>query len=644
MGKDLFYKIVLGLVDPEFKAWAREIVDMVGYPDEAGGVHPEDVHEAIENPTIFMAEIERGESALQDAFIGYLSKVERESQQLGDAVARRFDLRSRSFVGRLNLFNDSAVSALKMHLHGKANRFRIYMPSDEDLARFYVPDIAEGAHLVRSYISALRDAALGKGLREFLDDVDEEFEQFELYKEKLDPEGPEPEAPDSEDLGSAGIRRRIWEMEWMFAGAFALLRMSKEGFRRQSGEIADGLEARLGEVPADSMHVASSHIKIMRACLAAGATDGRLRDVAVEAHIVLADLMFTSEYRERGNEPVTFESDFEDISSFAYGIIDGGIPEIAMAAVMRVTKDARMAGAALLDAAFRYRFRDSTSPFLQTIAPILKRTQMMDVSSSKGEEGGESASGMNQHTFSMRFPEILRRGVPIQLEFGGGWSPYSWELAHGRPRELFISIDSDEEPVKENFHYMGDLPENFMQLVGRAEDVAPFAASAPFAEGAMMVAPPSTHLNAMFLSALLAVKPGGFVNVYMDIGISNDLDWLADTGFDVVETRLASDDPTLPPSERFAKYEGVRHVRVTVGDLDGDGTDPSDGKGGGFRGVMRSQGGSDSSSGSDNSQGSPDGREIDALQALAGGGVAALQGVSVVSAGLATGMGVLKLV
>jgi hypothetical protein len=139
---------------------------------------------------------------------------------------------------------------------------------------------------------------------------------------------------------------------------------------------------------------------------------------------------------------------------------------------------------------------------------------------------------------------------------------------------------------------MADLPDNFVPLLGRAEDVAPFAAHGPFAESAVMIAPPASSLNSMTLAAILAVKPKGFINLYMDASIENDLSWIAKAGFDVLDEIIEAGDPLLPESESLKRYESVRHIRVSSGDLDPDGTDGlrwlvsrHEGEGGSFGGC-----------------------------------------------------------
>jgi hypothetical protein len=577
---DSFYQILFLLADPEVRQWAHEIVDMVGSQGGDEYADPEEVHEAIDNPMLFIGEIEEDDDRLHATFKHYLSLVELEKGKISEAISRRLLLRKQPFERPLKIFDEHSVGALKLSIDGKARRFHVSSPSDEDLG-FLFPDIARGASLVRGYIDALRDVAIGREMRDYLKDVDEELagvvENAEAY--------------DQQD-----VRRRIWEVQWMAAGAKALLELPEQVFLRQSQEIADGLEAYMRDVPADAMHVASSLIKLIRAGIEGDATDGRFRDVVVEAHIVLADFLFGDEHRVRGGEEILVQPRFEDISSYAFALIEIGEPERAIAEVRKITRDSMLAGAALLDASYRYRLRHSTSTLLRDLSPILKRTQLIRVSESPVEgaagEAKRVADDLGDLDFLKSFPRYLEGGTPIHLEFGGGWSPVSREMAWGRDDHRFISIDPNPEPVKNKFHYMGEFAENFVPLVGRAEDIAPFAALGSFAEGVYMISPPAASLNSMILSALLAVKPGRFVNIYLNAEQDSDYGWIAEAGFDKVEIVLDRDDPTLPESECFKRYSGVKHLRIRVTDLEVGGDDSPKGRGKGFNGIVREGDGS----------------------------------------------------
>jgi len=483
-----------------------------------------------------------------------------------------------------------------------------------------------GAILVRKHIEALRDAALSKGLRQYLDGIDEEFEGM------LD-------GVDESDV--LGTKRRIWEVEWMVGGALELLHMPKEGFRRQGGMIADGLEVALREVSADDMQKVSELVKTIRACLEADAIEGPPRDIAVEAHIVLSDILFSRERDEQEEDQSTNEASFREMTSAAYELIREGYPEVAVEAAGDMTENAPLAGAALLDAAFRHRLRDSSSSFLADIAPVLKRTRITAVAA----KGSGAMHEFGEHLMAKKFPKAISEGAPVHLEFGGGLESYGLERADDRVADRWISIDPDVEAMRIYLETADELPKNFVPVTGRAEESAPFAANEPFAEDAVMVAPSRNGLDAMILSALLAVKPGGFVNVYMDAEIKNDLKWLEKTGFLVRDERISPGDPTLPPSGRLEGYSEVRHVRVAVGGLKGDGTDPTRSGRGDFDGAMRAMDASgpaaESGGGPKKSLGAVDEvSELDSWRRKH----ASVGPVSVMSLGLATWMGVLKAV
>jgi hypothetical protein len=568
-------QIIRALGDTEVRRWAHELVDFVGQLGGDEYADPEEVHEAIDQPMLFVSEMREGDDRLYAAFMHYLSLIEGEGSDLSGAALRRLILQRQPFVGQLSLFDEHSVGALKLSIGGKARRFHVGSPSDEDLSHPF-QDIDKGASLVRGYIDALREVALRKGLRKHLENVDQELAGIV-------------DNPDAYDVVDA--RRRIWEIEWMAAGAVNLLQLPEQPFVRQVGEIIGGLDFYLKRGAADGEGEISSLIKDIRACLEGNAIDGRVRDMAVEAQMVLSKLLFDDESRIRGGKQVVVQPSFEDISKFALAFIEMGHPLEAITLVRRITRDSALAGAALIDASYRYRLRHSSSPLLDRLSSILEGKQLIRVvPDSEGDPAQKSISAkddLGDADFLEAFPALLEEGKPIHLEFGGGWSPISWELADDFFDDLHISIDPNPEPVIKNFLYEGEFPKNFVPLVGRAEDVAPFAALGSFAEKVVMVSPPAASFNSMILSALLAVKPGGIVTVYLNAEQDSDYGWIPHAGFDMVETLLKPDDPTLPESDCLRKYSRVRHLRIKATDLEVDGDAPPKGSRKGFRGIAR---------------------------------------------------------
>lgn len=552
------YQIVSFLGDDEARRWAGEMLDLVGQQGEDEFADVEEVQEAIDEPSLFIEESRSGDDRLYAAFMHFLSLVKKEGLRNPDPVSRRFLLRRQPFVQQLGIFDDGRVGALKLSIEGKARRFRVKSPSDEILERYIISDIDKRTSQVRGYVDVLRDAALDKKLRGDLDDLDRELKDL---------------GSGSWKNGPMSARRRIWEIEWMAGSAVALLHIPDQVFARKAGEIADGLESWFGDVPENRIDKARSLVKDIRACIEGDAVEGRLRDIAVEAHMFLAHLCFSEEHRKRAL--IEVEPRFEKISEFVFDCIRVGAPETAVVAVSRITGDKALAGAALLDASYRYRLRNSSSSLLKVVAPVLKRARI-GISSDEDVSGAE-APVANQLPDELRglelvqaLPVLLGRATPIEMEFGGGWSPHVLEIARERIDRLMVSVDPDPEPIKGNFRTDGNFPDNFIPLLGRAEDVAPFAALAPFARNVVMIAPPSASLNSMVLSALLAVKQGYYVDVYMNAFLDNDLGWVEEAGFDMVDDFLNSGHPDLPSSERLAEYEGVRHIRIKVHDLDTD--------------------------------------------------------------------------
>jgi len=616
---DFYRNLILG--DPKIRQWAHEIVDLVGSRLDDEYADPEEVHEAIDQPMLFVREMHEDDDRLHATFMHCLSLVERESRDFSDPVTRKLLLRRQPFVRRLKIFDEMSVGALKHSIDNDSRRFHIHPPSDEDL-EFQYPNIERSVSMVRGYVEALTDAALSKGLRNYLADVDEELEDI-----VSDPEAFEP----------TDLRRRIWEVEWMAAGATALLNLEERVFSRRAREVVDGLALLRKSVAAHRQAEVDSLIKAIRACLDGGAIDGRVRDMVVEAHIITADLLFGDEHRLHGGKEVRVKPNFEEVSSFAFAFIEMGDPQEAVSLIRKIAKDNALAGAALLDASYRYRLRHTSSPLLQVIPPVLKRAQLISVIPEEFKGGGVSENvDLGEADFLKEFPKYLEGGRPIHLEFGGGWTPISWELADDMFDDLYISIDPNPEPVTKNFLYEGDLPKNFVPLVGFAEDLAPFAALGSFAENVQMISPPAMGLNSMILSALLAVKPGGIVSVYLNADQASDVGWIEEAGFDIVETLLKSDDPTLPESDCLKKYKGVRHLRISVGDLEIAGDNAPGRRGKGFEGIARLSDG-------DGANGDVDAVDRSKVHDLGFDAIADRQSANaVLAAALLSGFGVLK--
>ncbi len=555
-----FYHILLALGDRTFREWAHEMVIMVGEPEGDDLADPEEIHEAIDDFKLFIEEMLEEDDRLRSTFMHYLSLVGEENRGFNDAVSRRLRRRSQPFVGPFNVFDDESVGALKLSISGKAERFNVQSPSDEDLEKYLIPDIERGANLMRRHIEALRGAALGGGVHDYLDRIDGELEAIASRGDR-DP---------------AQDRRRIWEIEWMAAGAVELLNMSDEGFIRHSREKADALESWLASMPERDSHAVSTLVTDIRTCLDGDAIGGRLRDMVVEAHVVLAELCFSEEQRSRALETVDFQHTFDGISKFVYECMMVGAPETAVSIVRQIKGDSALASSALLDASYRYRLRNSGSTLLDVITPVLRRTRIGVSPDANGKDSYPPPTSLLDDRLidamlTLRLPELIGQEMPLFLEFGGGWTPYGLDVAVENSNHIVLSIDPDYEPVKKRFNLEGEMPPNFVPLIGRAEDTAPFAAEAAFANGAVMVSPPAESLNSMILSALLAVKPGRYVNVYTDAFLKSDLGWIEQAGFDIVEDVLRPDDPTLPTGDRLSKYQGVRHIRISVNDLEVDG-------------------------------------------------------------------------
>lgn len=568
---DAFYRsLILG--DSGIRQWAHEIVEYVGERLGDEYADPEELHEAIDQPMLFVQEMQEGDDRLYDSFVHCLSLIEKETRGDSDPIARKLLLRRQPFVRRLKVFDEISMGALKHSIRGVAKRFHVHPPSDDDL-KFQYPDIVRGASMVRGYIDALRDMALRKGLRNYLEEADEELEKI---------------AENLEAYDSADARRRIWEVEWMAAGATALLNLDEVVFARRAREIADGLDQLRNSVPEARMSEVISLIKAIRACLDGGAIDGRVRDMVVEAHIITADLLFGDEHRLHGGKAVVVKPRFDDVSSFAFAFIEMGNPHEAVRLINRITRNSALAGAALLDASYRYRLRHTSSPLLEVIPPILKRAQLVRVKPGRANgEGIPADFDLGDADFLREFPGYIDEWRPIHLEFGGGWTPVGLKMASGLDDSWFISIDPNPKPVLDKFGYKGEFPRNFVPLVGRAEDVAPFAALGSFAEDVVMVSPPAANLNSMLLSALLAVKPGGAISIYLNADQASDVGWVEEAGLDIVEMLLDSDDPTLPDSDCLTKYGAVRYLRVSVGDLEIDGGNAPGRRGKGFEGIAR---------------------------------------------------------
>lgn len=269
-----------------------------------------------------------------------------------------------------------------------------------------------------------------------------------------------------------------------------------------------------------------------------------------------------------------------------------GKPEQAISSLSEFEQDPVVSGIALLMAGWRYRLRDRAVFFDDVVLPGIKKALLMErfVQDHVKKSQGDRAPWLEiplQKEISNIIDKARLEGKPILLDLGAGDVPMGLEYAAASLGMHVVSVEPDVKPIDWSAIDISYPPRNHSFLMGRAEELAPFAAEGPFASGAVMVAPGEENVMAMLLSALLAVEPGGEVIVFQQMEEMLPVDLIESMGLDVKVFVLDSNSPSLPPSRHLGRGEPIRMARIGVRGLGGKK----------IGGIVKGEGSGDASSG-----------------------------------------------
>ena len=189
---------------------------------------------------------------------------------------------------------------------------------------------------------------------------------------------------------------------------------------------------------------------------------------------------------------------------------------------------------------------------------------------------------------ALALPNISRfRSTTMHLEVAGGDAPYLLKLAQRMsvaltmPERSSITWSQSLSEREWAVSMLASVIGNYLPLRGHPGEVALFAADEPFAEEAELVSPLPYILPFMLLSAILAVRPGGVIQIAYkrgdDKSIAADIAkamgcscksrWRNQQIIKVPDFREGSDDrpkgPGSGPKPRPPKGKGSKKARKT---------------------------------------------------------------------------------
>lgn len=554
--KDSLFSVLFIIDAPEIRRWGHEVVQeaercRIAPPEELA-----ELHQAIDDPILFLS---RDSGQLRDRFWSAYDAVS------GDAG--RLLLSSQPFAPHLSLFIDDPRSIIDQGRRRRNERPHRPPPAAFDLARDFYPNVAHSAEVMKERVDELRRLVVGEELVAYLDGLLVELDGLKRH-------GGSPQR----------VRERLWEIDGVVGGATTLVVAPEAGVHERIIELIDGLSVEMVELPPEKAGPLAALRTVLNRYLVSGVLDEVARGFAAEAHIVLSELRFERSPHRRGEveaRPPTLEEvercfgakapeaaqasgpqaarvSFEDLSDLAYAIMAGMAPARAIALLQKVDAEEEITGAAMLDAAFRHRLGEDSEPYRQTYAPLVRRILMRKI----GSQRKAARQRLEGEGLAERLEPLIDERRGVMLEFGGGTAPYGALLAARMPASAVVSLDPEFRPSASDMPVEPE-PNNFLRIQARAEGVAPFAARDAFAFGAVMVAPPQSGILEMVLSALLAVREGGDIEIFHGLkqGVSY-LEALRAAGIDFSEKILPSDDPELPPSASLQTEQGVRRVLI----------------------------------------------------------------------------------
>lgn len=221
------------------------------------------------------------------------------------------------------------------------------------------------------------------------------------------------------------------------------------------------------------------------------------------------------------------------------------------------------AGAEILLGAFRRRLGEDSPP-MAVIDPIIRRLAWSDQAPA-GFASEDPAERSHRHDDLPRLVLQMREsGQPVIVEFGSGPVASGLWLARQNPDAIVFSADPQIPAAHWTAVTEGALPPNFHSLPVRAEEMALFAAAGAFADRVVAIAPGSTQLPAMLLSAVLMVRAGGRISIFL--GEQDDIpaELLLQLGLPWTGTVITPRDGSRPPSQTLMG-KPMRRLEITGG-------------------------------------------------------------------------------
>nr|HPQ80186.1 hypothetical protein [bacterium] len=251
-----------------------------------------------------------------------------------------------------------------------------------------------------------------------------------------------------------------------------------------------------------------------------------------------------------------------------------GRPEAAVRALSEFDADPVVAGAAFLMAGWRYRLRDNEGFFEDIVMPGIKKAFLMERFAA--DEAGPSDLGRApwlEIPIVDELPKVIeaaaKKNASVLLDLGAGDLPFGLEYAAQTSGIHAISIEPDVHPIDWSSIDVRFPPLNHSFLMGRAEELVPFAAESPIAQDAVIVAPGEQSVMSMMLSALLAVEPGGEIFVFQNMEDMLPVDLLQSMGLEVEIFSVDTGKYDPPPSRYLAREGEIRMARIRVSQFGG---------------------------------------------------------------------------
>ncbi|MFA4972608.1 MAG: hypothetical protein WC683_08340 [bacterium] len=525
---------------PDARDWGRSVIEEALRSDPDVELLHDELLGAMDDPSVFATP--QGRRLWWEFWQAYESVVRR---------APLLSLHSQGFAKRFEFFADTGVVLRSLEsLPWKILRSH---PAKHELMRFY-KDIGRAASLAEERLCGLRSMVESEHLKLMIDMQLEELSQIR--------------SAGKNELAKA--RKRLWEINIEVSDALAVLQDSTEGMDFDLMLLLRGMTAARELTDPRTRRIVEALQSVIVKALASGRIGVLEREAIAEAHILTLEILWAHEpgapapelTADAGQNGAKLLADFEEASGFAFAAMSSMRPSQALTKIKSLPHDPSFVEAAMIDAVFANRMGDLSIPYNEEMAPFIRGALLCRV---REVPQAVEKSSLEDTLFEARLCRTLRSRRKILLELGGGSALNGLRMAAEDPSAFVFSIDPTVPEIsEERIEQIGFVPRNHVILRGRAEEVVPYAFDKPFADKAVMVAPPSFGWAPMMLSALLAVRPGGTVDIYKFNSKNFDYGFLRRAGFGVSVTSLRAENPLIPASDFFKPGMPVSHVRITV--------------------------------------------------------------------------------